>query len=304
MAEGTLGCTRPPRQCRPRVFLYVGSDVDVSLLRYLQPWETLAVFWDDFSAPDLDFSGWTRAHSDDSRSSYRTTTAALRPYDPNRHMEAMASLVLGRLHDTSGIEDARRTGNLSFKFELGGKRRRLLLRTEPLNQMTLSKWRPRIVSTLSTVGYFPGPEIVRQLIALAPTCLPAARLLTIDSQELRSSQLTESGISARLCGRYEEPPLGRSTKTLRAGRSYSGGPGGGQQGGSRTMTRLAGALPVVALCVAPPLSVAPSLTGIRPRLASLAQEARFIGTGATRRDGTSPTCVLNQTLVQMYGGGG
>ena len=98
------------------------SDVDVSVLRILAPHETRVVFWDSFPEADFDFSDYIAAHGDDSRLSYRETTKMLRPLD-GRNASAvleLGNLVHRRLMDTTPLTLVRRTGNLRFRFELGG----------------------------------------------------------------------------------------------------------------------------------------------------------------------------------------
>ena len=127
-------CSPAPKR---DTFLYMGSDVDVSLLRLLQPWETRAVFYDTFLAPGENlpihpFEAYAKAHRFDSRRSHRETTLPLRPVNNSSARRRLGELVLRRLHDEerNNISDARMLGDaqaLRFRFLLNGVRRTLRL---------------------------------------------------------------------------------------------------------------------------------------------------------------------------------
>ena len=147
-----------------RKFLYLGSDIDVALLRLLQPWETRARLHDSFIAtsqamlPNHVFSDYARGHAQDTRPSYRETTLSLRPLDPaNKTARSLLSaLVLRRLRDDAAATGAWSSAavvssapELRFSFVMDGVRRTMqVVVGDALHEHILA----RLVSTMSTLA--------------------------------------------------------------------------------------------------------------------------------------------------------
>ena len=86
----------------PDALLYVGADLDVHMLKMMQPWETLAVFIDDFTGGDGGYAthramAYQRAHSDDPRTHWRWSSASIRPCPDARCMKPLMRMVVGRM---------------------------------------------------------------------------------------------------------------------------------------------------------------------------------------------------------------
>ena len=237
LPQMSLECSISNATCGANTFLYLMSDIDVSMLRLLAPHETHAIFWDNFMEPDFSFIPYRDAHAEDTRPSYRETTEALRPLDPHNEsaVSALGSLVHRRLLDTTPLLHVRRTGWLSFEFELHQIPRRLVY---ILNSAGKSHVFARIYANsarygrhISTVAAA-GNELVTTdfcwalLRSAVPDCLRTARLMvTADDAALVEAKM-----------RIELPNRTRySTQLAKAARNRS--------------PRLAGDDPLQAFCL-------------------------------------------------------
>jgi hypothetical protein len=198
-------------------FLYLGSDIDVQMLRLLQPSETNVIFWDTMKQEGLEawFAEYDKDWRDDTRRSYKETSLPLRPLDRSNPaaIHRFGELVLRRMRETEAISNV--TANLPqlrFNFVLHGRRRRLRYVLDALHN-----WYPApadmggertifdsrhddpftllssddgagshrgtsfipSVSTIAHPAFWPGEYTFRTLIdELAPSCLPRVRLLS------------------------------------------------------------------------------------------------------------------------------
>ena len=143
--------------------LYLGSDIDVQPLCLLRPWESHAVFVDDFHSGGLGLTAWyLERHKNDPRPSFRTTTDALRRMDHLKKMAALDSLLEARLRESGLFSNVRRISTMpsGYSFVFQGLPRTLALWVHgmPLPSEPLHAWEPRMrslhgrVSTIVFMG--------------------------------------------------------------------------------------------------------------------------------------------------------
>ena len=107
--------------------LYLGADIDVQMVKQMQPWEHHAVFFDGLlgeenrtenAAFNWVAEGYARNHRNDPRPSYRLTSNPLRPCPRQRCAGQLTQLLQQRLTDTSGVQRVQVVGSLRLQFEL------------------------------------------------------------------------------------------------------------------------------------------------------------------------------------------
>lgn len=100
-AEACAHCSRRGCASKPNLFVYLGSDVDVQLLRAALPGETRALFVDALEqGREHQLEPYRREHEHDERKAYRQSTAAMRPFvDDARHWTLLHRLIDGRLRE-------------------------------------------------------------------------------------------------------------------------------------------------------------------------------------------------------------
>ena len=159
-------CTAPAASCIADTFLYIGSDIDVSILTHMQPQETRAIFVDNFQAADRlgPNTEWLHEHMHDERAAYRQTSAFLRPLDKRNasQIQLLQKLVLGRLKWVPGVQAARVLSDrhLEYSFTLFGIGRSLsFVIAEAIFEAGLSRRCRFDGIRLSTLA-FPGKQPV------------------------------------------------------------------------------------------------------------------------------------------------
>ena len=98
--EACAGCSRACAQ-QKNLFAYLGSDVDVQLLRIARADETRALFVDELTeGRQHEVEGYVRNHEHDARRAYRQSTASVRPFvDDAKHWTLLHGLLDGRLQE-------------------------------------------------------------------------------------------------------------------------------------------------------------------------------------------------------------
>jgi hypothetical protein len=127
-------CNAHTRRGWNTTFLYGGSDIDVSMLAWLHPWETTVVFWDTFYAMDPSvFEPWLEKHGNSLRMSHRTTTQSVRPLDPGNQtaLRLIHDLLLRRLEDEPSISAVAANSLLHFNFVIDSVQRKLRVFYKP-----------------------------------------------------------------------------------------------------------------------------------------------------------------------------
>ena len=110
--------------CRPNTLLYVGADVDVHMLKLMQPWETQAVYFDSMklnygAQPGYDLtSKYNEVHEGDTRSAWKKTSAGLRPCPQLRCAGPLTELLQQRMKQERGFAHVRVRANLCIEFSL------------------------------------------------------------------------------------------------------------------------------------------------------------------------------------------
>lgn len=112
--------------CRPDTLLYIGADVDVHMLKLMQPWERHAIFVDSMTGDgfvnvrqgDDVLDRYLSTHRYDGRPSWRTSSAALRPCTQLRCAAPLTRLLQARMEEDPAFTRVRVAGNLSLRFEL------------------------------------------------------------------------------------------------------------------------------------------------------------------------------------------
>lgn len=270
-------------------FLYLGSDIDVSLLRFMEPWETSAYFWDDMEAhSEYSYSAFSSDHEQDPRPSYRETTAPLRPLNTSDStaVARFSSLVQRRLAETGPFSAVQPhpSDPLAWHFTFEGVRRSLNFIVEPINAHSLRLgifgrsrgsssggrsgshgYRGR-VSTLALVGFslpFRVPYRLRQMMnALLPDGAASCATARGEAVPWRLLSAPPCGQPAEERGMLEGGQFD-VCEEKREDSSKSGGFGG--------MPRLAGTGCIVALCVSPAASVPCSSSATRPKVREIVE---------------------------------
>ena len=196
------------RPCRATQFLYVGSDIDVSLLRFMQPWETSAIYWDDFRAPG---TMHYRGHPPNTSDGLDLTTENLRPLQRRdaQQVQRLERLILRQLNEVEEITAARKAARMRFSFFLHGIMRSLHFRLSPITYPTVQALGYYMkthlnVSTIAYVGYQPGSAMLATMHEVfASKCLPATRLIGSGPHAERDNTLRKAGLASRaFCVRH------------------------------------------------------------------------------------------------------
>ena len=142
-------------------FVYLGADVDVELLRILQPPESRILFMDALQLPHgFDYlSEWEREHAASTQLSYRVTTRRIRSMaNATEKLLALRSLLGHRLADVFGgpisveLTPARAT-SLEATFVYQGRTRHLEYAMGQFDDFGRIAFHPQApVSTLTHVG--------------------------------------------------------------------------------------------------------------------------------------------------------
>ena len=135
--------------CNPDTLLYIGADVDINMLKLMQPWEKSAVFFDGmldrYGNTDLKSTmeaEYINRHQGDVRPSWRRTSGNLRPCKQLSCAEPLTILLKERMEEDGAFSHVFSQGNLSIEFEL--------------------QWQPGLTRTLRyVVG---GPTIGAELL--------------------------------------------------------------------------------------------------------------------------------------------
>mmetsp|Transcript_11353 Transcript_11353/g.19032 ORF Transcript_11353/g.19032 Transcript_11353/m.19032 type:complete len:284 (+) Transcript_11353:148-999(+) len=225
-------------------FVYFGADVDVALLRILQPWETRAIFWDRYGSIVDDesddssivnvFRNWEVEHKDDKRRSYRETTLpiradnALASLQPHA-IERLGSLVFRRLAETPPYSHVQQKDNLSFSFHLGGVPRQLDFIIGEIDIRGIyGRYRSyffgamgnKRVSTLAYPGVW-GPILACKncllyewMSAIVPDCLGSVRIVGQESDQAHvRKHFASMSMATRICERHAAHPSARMAGT-------------------------------------------------------------------------------------------
>ncbi len=186
-------CVNVTETCRPDTLLYLGADVDTQMLEQLQPWELNAVYSDAMigrvdRAENARINNvaedFARHHADDERRAYRLTSNAFRPCPYLSCAAPLTALVQARLEASRVFEGVHVPRNLSFRFEMGGRARRLDYMVADFQVFVESKFmQHHVAHRVSTVGLLGSaqmgaPKDMRRLLHLiVPKCLRAVRVI-------------------------------------------------------------------------------------------------------------------------------
>ena len=249
-----MWCNASRESHESTTFVYLGSDVDMTLLHLLQPFETRVIYWDNFGPINYDYGAWDSAHANDTRLSYRQTTQSMRPLNASSSAERMrlGNLAYRRLLDeqNANLTSVQRVAPLLFQFMLHGIRRKLsFLFYSVVHENNIVRFRLKkqvsAVSTIATPGFWAGGDVVRTLIELTTHALHAEalrarplRILDADNSEL-FVKLGEAGIYRSFVD-VRRSSLGRVNAS-----SWSDAEG--------APARLGGNTPLAAVCLYHPL---------------------------------------------------
>ena len=178
-------CGTPPSGCAADTLFYPGSDVDVQVLRWLQPFERRAIFVDQLAAPETltglehVFPAFEKDHANDPRLSYRNTTRLLRRMrDPVQVAAGLDKLIVARLRDT-GFTSVESLGGLRFSFVHENLARELIYINDRVDSL-LAPDRQRNLEMCGRISTFVllsfGHEVLPELL-LSMTCLPKLRFV-------------------------------------------------------------------------------------------------------------------------------
>jgi hypothetical protein len=172
-------------RCRFDTFLYLGSDVDVMLLRYMLPWERRAIFVDTFAPFETHWlSTFRLTHRADHRRSFHSDSGALRPWHHDAsHNRRLAIMLLARMLDapeTFARPRIERFHPPVLSFVLDKQERTLRFRLADVEDRALyAALRGRV----STVASFGGPPLVAAHADLFKGCdHSAVRVVTDDAE--------------------------------------------------------------------------------------------------------------------------
>ena len=119
--------------CKPDTMLYIGPDLDVHMLKLMQPWERQAVYIDALSSEGYDeeeakkagldaggpLASYMNNHRNDHRSAWKRTSAQLRPCGSHTQCAAPLTEALAmRMQQDAGFDHVHILGNLTIRFEL------------------------------------------------------------------------------------------------------------------------------------------------------------------------------------------
>ena len=262
-----LWCNASREANESTTFVYLGSDVDMTLLHLLQPFETRVRYWGTFGPPDYDYGAWDRAHANDTRLSYRQTTQSMRPLNASSSAERLrlGDLAYARLLDeqSPNLTDVQRVAPLQFRFRLDGIKRELNFILTTITYDSIVRFQRQFlshtrggrldeqgqlstaVSTIAVTGLWVGGDVTRTLIELTTHVLHAEalrarplRFLDADDDEL-FEKLGEAGI-------YRSLVDVRHLPSRQVMISFSSHPDG--------YARLGGNKPLAAVCLYTPLT--------------------------------------------------
>ena len=107
--------------CNPDTLLYLGADLDVHMLKYMQPWERQAVFYDQFKddavPPDL-LLHYEDVHRRDSRPAWKNSSRNMRPCPKRECAWPLTQLLQARMEEDPAFTRVRAVANLTIRFEL------------------------------------------------------------------------------------------------------------------------------------------------------------------------------------------
>ena len=155
-------------------FVYLGADVDVEMLRTLQPPESSILFMDSLDHHFDEFEDWEFHHSTDMRPSYRVTTKRIRAMsNATSKLLALRSLLGHRLIDVFGgpveVTPPRGT-SLQATFVYQGRKRHLLYAMNLFADFGKFGARPQApISTFTHVGVdFGGTRRASSILGAVP----------------------------------------------------------------------------------------------------------------------------------------
>ena len=131
LENGSVDVSNTTRCRQGDSLLYVGADLDVHMLKLMQPWEREAIFVDPmtdhhgrFSASaqrgegDSPLSHYVRRHHADRRPAWMQTSASFRPCTNLLCAPSLTSLLEARMQQDAGFSRVKVLGNLTLRFEL------------------------------------------------------------------------------------------------------------------------------------------------------------------------------------------
>ena len=195
----TCGSPSLPAMCTPDTLLYVGADVDVHMLKFMQPWETQAIYFDGMklnygSEDEADVTRYYRFdHRSDTRSAWQKTSASLRPCPELQCASPLTELLVERMKQENGFSHVRAHANLSIEFALRSApnlTRSLTYVIAEDGHSLLESLRGR-VSTVAMVGAA-GVGIGQLgdvLGSVFPACLRNATLVATKGEGLKIAEL-------------------------------------------------------------------------------------------------------------------
>jgi hypothetical protein len=168
--------------------LYIGADIDVSILHYLRPWERWAIFVDKLGRSSL--TGSILAYEqNDFPYPWNETTRYVRPWNNSMQRTSILSGLLYRRLVASGFRRVAiaPAGHATLRLDFvsgDGILRSLVYLAENI-QATLGHGRVhRRVSTIAHVGVnMPSGALATILGRVVPNCLDNIRLLTTQGSD-------------------------------------------------------------------------------------------------------------------------